>query len=70
MMMTSNHCCNSTYFSLLPPSQETTKRRRISIEPIINYIQFQILTSDDHVDALESIVKKIWSEIREIEKTN
>ena len=45
-----------TQFLKVP--QEPTKRRKVSVEPIINYTQSQILTSHEYVDALESMVEK------------
>ena len=34
------------------------KKEKVSAEPIVDYSQSQVLTSDDHVSALESIVEK------------
>ena len=43
---------------LLQRPQTSTKRRKVSAEPIVDCSQSQILTSNLHVEAWESIVEK------------
>ena len=46
------------YTKFFKVPQQPTKRRKVSIEPIMDYSESQILTIDDHVEVLESIVEK------------
>ena len=56
------------YSNFLHLPEQSTKRNKVSGEPIVDYSQSQALTTDGHVDALKSIVErkfKIAQERRE-----
>ena len=46
------------YIHLRQVLLQPTKRRKVSLEPIIDYTQSQVLTANEYVEALEDIAKK------------
>ena len=46
------------YSNFLHLPQQSTKRNKVSVEPIVDYTQSQVLTPDDYVDALKNIAER------------